>query len=149
MIRIGFILWPLCIVTVAIGLFQIKETVQGIDRQIRATEQKIVDLREKEAVLTTEWEYRTQPAALEALARSHLGMKGDLGTIVTSLDKLPYRQPGQSVLPVDQAWQSGVLSEQVDEAPALGLTALVDPLEPVIDTSMDDLQALISELEGM
>lgn len=149
MMRLGFVLWPLGIILVAIGLFQIKYSVQAIDREILRVDQQLKNRLDYEAVLTTEWEYRTQPAALETLARTHLGLRGDQGTIVTSLDRLPYRPASDSLSLAPIPWQSGALSEQVEEAPATGLTAFRAPEPSELNGSLDNLQSLITELEDL
>lgn len=148
MVRLGIILWPLGIVLVAMGLFQIKYSVEDIDDEIRHVENKIDALRDYENVLTAEWEYRTQPAILEELANRHLGLKGDQGTIVTSLERLPYRVPSDSVTAIDLPWNSNIRSERLDETPDPQLTGVQEDAA-ARQVELDELQSLISEIEGM
>ena len=148
MVRLGVILWPLGIILAAIGLFQVKYSVQAIDAEIRQVDRQLEKLREDEAIMTAEWEYRTQPAALEALAESHLGLRSDAGTIVTSLERLPYRDPGQLQTSSEQTWTSEHRSERLEELPNLGLTGFNQQPQPQSSVD-DDLQSLILELEGL
>ncbi len=82
---------------VASGLFQVKNKVQRLERQLAVERAAILAERATIEVLEAEWSFLNQPARIAFLAREHLGLEPMAAAQTLRLEQLPRRRDGEEV----------------------------------------------------
>lgn len=92
MSRLVTIALVLIAVVSGLALFQLKHIVQAKDAELAALYEQMAEDREALRVLNVEWDYRTRPHHLQALAAEKLELAPTQpAQILASLAELPYR----------------------------------------------------------
>lgn len=76
---------------IVVTLFHLKQRVGDLERELQQVNRAIAGHREAIRVLRTEWSYLNQPAAIEKLAKRHLGMRPNTPAQLIRLEDLPLR----------------------------------------------------------
>lgn len=75
----------------ATALFQFKQTVGDLERELAQVNAAIVDHQETIQILRSEWSFLNQPSTVEQLAKRHLHMQPSTAARVIRLEDLPWR----------------------------------------------------------
>ena len=77
--------------TIVVGLFHLKQRVQGLERELSQVNRTIVAHRETIRVLHSEWSFLNQPGTVEDLAKRLLDMRPNTTAQVIRIEDLPMR----------------------------------------------------------
>lgn len=99
MTRIAGLLFFLTAAGAALFLFQIKQEVQEMERELGIVQRDILRHQEAIRVLETEWSYLNQPARIADLAGRHLGLRPLTARQFVRLDDLPPRGLAPTLTP--------------------------------------------------
>ena len=86
--RRSTLLWSVLAISVVIGLFVVKHSVQTLEDRLHALNADIITDRDAIQVMEAEWSYLNQPARLEALSKRLLGMEAPVAAQTVSLQEL-------------------------------------------------------------
>lgn len=89
MTRLIATFWLLAAGIAALGLFQIKHQVQGLEQALRIERQAILAAQESIHVLQAEWSFLNRPAVIARLAADHLGLAPLAAEQFVSFEQLP------------------------------------------------------------
>lgn len=113
--RTTMILWLIAAGVTAIALFNVKQQVKAVERELAAVEGRILDHQEAIHVLDAEWAYRTRPTRIARLASEYLQLAPLPPENVIGIGRLPWRgddAPVEPALPPDPAVQSFLASAE-------------------------------------
>lgn len=79
---------------IAMGLFNLKQKVGGLERELTQIRRDIGSHRETIQILRSEWSFLNQPARLAEQAKTILGMKRIPPKRLIRLEDLPLREAG-------------------------------------------------------
>ncbi len=91
---------PLSIVAtlaIAVMLFNLKQRVGSLEKELTQVNRDIVSHREAIQVLRTEWSFLNQPARIAEQAKSILGMRRIPPSRLIRLEDLPVRVPSSGI----------------------------------------------------
>lgn len=86
--RRSTLLWSVLAISVVIGLFVVKHSVQTLEDRLHALNADIITDRDAIQVMEAEWSYLNQPARLEALSKRLLGMEAPVAAQTVSIQEL-------------------------------------------------------------
>lgn len=86
--RRSTLLWSVLAISVVIGLFVVKHSVQTLEDRLHALNAEIITDRDAIQVMEAEWSYLNQPARLEALSKRLLGMEAPVAAQTVSMQEL-------------------------------------------------------------
>jgi hypothetical protein len=93
MIRPSTILWGCAVVVVGYAMFQMKYEVMQQEDRLARLDREIASDREAVRVLNAEWNYLSQPARLDELAKRYLDLVPIGPKQLGSIDAIPLRVP--------------------------------------------------------
>jgi hypothetical protein len=84
-------LWPLPVVALFVGLYELKAMVEDRERELAQIRRAIADEKETVQILRAEWSYLNQPERLQRLAASLPELKPAAGRQLTTIARWPDR----------------------------------------------------------
>jgi cell division protein FtsL len=87
--RFVILCWLIAGSVTALTLFQIKQEVRSLEREIADSQREILHDQEAVHILEAEWSYLNSPARLATLAERHLGLGPIPAERVIGFDDLP------------------------------------------------------------
>ena len=127
--RRSTLLWSVLAISVVIGLFVVKHSVQTLEDRLHALNADIITDRDAIQVMEAEWSYLNQPARLEALSKRLLGMEAPVAAQAVSMKEL-----------LDQS--------APDDAEAAKLTEVAVKKAPAVQRAPDQNLAVQQVSEG-
>jgi cell division protein FtsL len=73
-LRITALIYMACFAALAMGLYLVKYSVQGVQRDVATLKQQLATEKESLHLLNAEWAYLNRPDRLRQLAERHLDM---------------------------------------------------------------------------
>ncbi len=93
MIRPSTILWSCAVVACGYAMFQMKYEVMQQEDRLARLDREIASDREAVRVLNAEWNYLSQPARLDDLAKRYLNLVPIGAKQLGNIDAIPLRTP--------------------------------------------------------
>ena len=108
MLRLFNALLVLTALVSAFVLYSLEHRMRATERQIARTKAEIIEEREAIKLLDAEWSNLTQPARLQALAESQLGLKPlNVDQVVTE-QELIARIPSEPVIKLEEPGKDAI-----------------------------------------